>query len=128
MPAGRRRGCSGRLIAHDLREVGIDIDCAPVVDVAAPGMTEAIGSRSFGDRPRQVATLARAFADGLLAGGVAPVIKHLPGHGRAVVDSHLDAARGDGLAGRAARLRLRPGREPARPALRHDRARGVPRP
>ena len=80
----------GRLIAHDLREVGIDIDCAPVVDVAAAGMTEAIGSRSFGARPGQVATLARAFADGLIAGGVAPVIKHLPGHGRAVVDSHLE--------------------------------------
>ena len=80
----------GRLIAHDLREVGIDIDCAPVVDVATPAMTEAIGSRSFGHRPEQVATLARAFAAGLLAGGVAPVIKHLPGHGRAVVDSHLE--------------------------------------
>jgi beta-N-acetylhexosaminidase len=80
----------GRLIAHDLREVGIDIDCAPVIDVATPAMTEAIGSRSFGERPDQVALLARAFADGLLAGGVAPVIKHVPGHGRAVVDSHLE--------------------------------------
>lgn len=80
----------GRLIAHDLREVGIDVDCAPVIDVATPAMTEAIGSRSFGDLPGRVATLARAFADGLLAGGVAPVIKHLPGHGRAVVDSHLE--------------------------------------
>ena len=80
----------GRLIAHDLREVGIDIDCAPVLDVATPAMTEAIGSRSFSARPELVAELASAFAQGLLAGGVAPVIKHLPGHGRAVVDSHLE--------------------------------------
>ena len=79
----------GRLIAHDLSEVGIDIDCAPCLDVAGAGMTEAIGSRSFAADPGLVAMLARAFADGLLAGGIAPVIKHLPGHGRAVVDSHL---------------------------------------
>jgi beta-N-acetylhexosaminidase len=82
-------GLLGRLIAHDLREVGIDVACAPVLDVAAKGMTEAIGSRSLGSDPHLVAELARAVADGLLAGGVAPVIKHLPGHGRAVVDSHL---------------------------------------
>jgi beta-N-acetylhexosaminidase len=88
--AGREAACLlGRLIAQDLREVGIDIDCAPVIDVATPATTGAIGSRSFGERPAQVALLARAFADGLLAGGVAPVIKHLPGHGRALVDSHL---------------------------------------
>jgi beta-N-acetylhexosaminidase len=89
--AGREAaGLLGRLIAHDLREVGIDINCAPVVDVATPAMTEAIGSRSFGERPYQVAALALAFANGLLSGGVAPVIKHLPGHGRANVDSHLE--------------------------------------
>jgi beta-N-acetylhexosaminidase len=79
----------GRLIAHDLREVGIDVACAPVLDVATAGMTEAIGSRSFSQDPELVALLARSLADGLLAGGVAPLIKHLPGHGRAVVDSHL---------------------------------------
>ncbi|MFO1050350.1 MAG: beta-N-acetylhexosaminidase [Geminicoccaceae bacterium] len=81
---------AGRLIAHDLSEVGIDIDCAPCLDIATPGMTEAIGSRSFADDPALVADLGRAFADGLLAGGIAPVIKHLPGHGRAVVDSHVE--------------------------------------
>ncbi len=80
----------GRLIAHDLREVGVDVDCAPVIDVATPAMTEAIGSRSFSGRPAEVAMLARAFCDGLLAGGVAPMIKHLPGHGRALVDSHFE--------------------------------------
>lgn len=79
----------GRLIAHDLREVGIDVDCAPVLDVATADMTEAIGSRAFASDPMLVASLAAAFAAGLLAGGVAPVVKHLPGHGRAVVDSHL---------------------------------------
>lgn len=79
----------GRLIAHDLREVGIDVACAPVLDVAADGMTAAIGTRSFGADPQSVAGLAAAFAAGLEAGGIAPVIKHLPGHGRARVDSHL---------------------------------------
>jgi beta-N-acetylhexosaminidase len=91
LPAGREAArLLGRLIAHDLREVGIDVDCAPVLDVATPAMTEAIGSRSFSAQPSLVAELAAALAQGLLAGGVAPVIKHLPGHGRAVVDSHLE--------------------------------------
>lgn len=83
----------GRLIAHDLREVGINVDCAPVLDVAAAGMTEAIGDRSFGADPARVAELAGRFMDGLMAGGVAPVIKHLPGHGRAAVDSHVGLPR-----------------------------------
>jgi beta-N-acetylhexosaminidase len=90
----------GRLIAHDLREAGIDVDCAPVLDVAGAGMTQAIGDRSFGADPVLVAELAGSFMAGLEAGGVAPVIKHAPGHGRAVVDSHLvlpvvAAARGE---------------------------------
>jgi beta-N-acetylhexosaminidase len=79
-----------RLIAHDLAEVGITIDCAPVLDVAEPGTHAAIGSRAFSDRPERVAAMGRAVAQGLLAGGVAPVIKHMPGHGRARVDSHHD--------------------------------------
>jgi beta-N-acetylhexosaminidase len=89
-----------RLIAHDLIEVGITIDCAPVLDVAGEGMHNAIGSRAFSARPERVAAMGRAVADGLLAGGVAPVIKHMPGHGRARVDSHhelpvVDATRSD---------------------------------
>ena len=109
----------GRLIAHDLREVGIDVDCAPVLDVAGPGMTEAIGSRSFAGRPAAGGDLARAFADGLLAGGVAPVIKHLPGHGRAVVDSHLALPVVAAGACRAARAAIScPVAAPARPAVR----------
>jgi beta-N-acetylhexosaminidase len=77
-----------RLIAHDLREVGINVDCAPVLDVAEPTTHAVIGARSFSARPERVVAMGRAFADGLLAGGVVPVIKHLPGHGRARVDSH----------------------------------------
>jgi beta-N-acetylhexosaminidase len=78
------------LIAHDLAEVGITVDCAPVLDVAEPGTHAAIGARAFSDRPERVAAMGRAVAEGLLAGGVAPVIKHMPGHGRARVDSHHD--------------------------------------
>jgi beta-N-acetylhexosaminidase len=93
-------GLIARLIAHDLIEVGITINCAPVLDVAGDGMHAAIGSRSFSSRPDRVAAMGRAIANGLLAGGVAPVIKHMPGHGRARVDSHhelpvVDAPRAD---------------------------------
>ena len=73
-------------------------------------MTEAIGSRSFVADPELVAALARAFADGLLAGGVAPVIKHLPGHGRAVVDSHLALPVVEAALAELARQRFRAGR------------------
>lgn len=79
----------GRLIAYDLAEVGIDIDCAPCVDVGRPETTGAIGNRSFAGEPSRVAELAGAMAEGLIAGGIAPVLKHLPGHGRARVDSHV---------------------------------------
>lgn len=76
------------LIGDDLAAVGIDVDCAPCLDVATADMTPAIGDRSYGERPDLVAAAGRAFADGLIAAGVLPVIKHLPGHGRARVDSH----------------------------------------
>ena len=79
-----------RLIAHDLREVGITVDCAPVLDVADEATHAVIGSRSYGRDPERVAALARAAMAGLSAGGVAPVVKHIPGHGRARVDSHLE--------------------------------------
>ncbi len=78
----------GRLIAHDLREVGITVDCAPVLDVADPGAHAVIGTRAWSESPERVTALGRAFAAGLLAGGVAPVVKHMPGHGRARADSH----------------------------------------
>lgn len=80
----------GRLIAADLADLGITVDCLPVLDVLAPDASEAIGDRSFGDDPDLVAELGRALADGLLAGGVCPVMKHLPGQGRATCDSHFE--------------------------------------
>lgn len=76
------------LIGDDLAAVGIDVDCAPCLDIATPGMTPAIGDRSYGERPELVAAAGRAFASGLMSAGVLPVIKHVPGHGRARVDSH----------------------------------------
>lgn len=78
-----------RLIAHDLRAVGITVDCLPVLDVPSQGAHDVIGDRAYGKSPVQVAVLGRAAAEGLLAGGVLPVIKHMPGHGRAGADSHL---------------------------------------
>lgn len=81
-------GINARLTAADLHDAGISVNCAPVLDVPGPGMTEAIGDRAFGDEPEIVARLGHAVCEGLLAGGVLPVIKHAPGHGRAIVDSH----------------------------------------
>ena len=77
-----------RLIAHDLARLGINVDCAPVLDIPAPGAHQIIGDRAYGRTPREVARLGRAALEGFLAGGVAPVIKHMPGHGRALADSH----------------------------------------
>jgi beta-N-acetylhexosaminidase len=78
-----------RLLAHELLAVGVDADCAPCLDILHPDGHGIIGDRSYGADPAMVAALGRAACDGLLAGGVAPVIKHIPGHGRAAVDSHL---------------------------------------
>lgn len=81
-------GIAGRLLAADLTALGIDVDCAPVLDLARRETTAAIGDRACSGDPATVAALGRAVAEGLLAGGVLPVIKHMPGHGRARVDSH----------------------------------------
>jgi beta-N-acetylhexosaminidase len=86
---GRNAAYQGaRLIAADLIAVGIDVDCLPIADVPVPGANSVIGDRAYGETPQKVAALARAVADGLLAGGVLPVLKHIPGHGRATADSH----------------------------------------
>jgi beta-N-acetylhexosaminidase len=77
-----------RLIAHELAALGFDADCAPCVDLLIPDAHDIIGDRAFGTEPSTVSALGRAAIDGLLAGGVAPVIKHIPGHGRAGADSH----------------------------------------
>jgi beta-N-acetylhexosaminidase len=81
---------TNRLIAFDLRDVGVNVNCAPVLDLARKGAHHVIGSRAYSSDPGRVAAFGRAAAEGLLAGAVAPVIKHIPGHGRALVDSHLE--------------------------------------
>ena len=78
----------GRLLAHDLAAVGISVDCAPVLDIPNPGAHDVIGDRAYAESPHAVATLGRALCEGLMAGGVLPVVKHIPGHGRAMADSH----------------------------------------
>jgi beta-N-acetylhexosaminidase len=80
----------GRLIAHDLRGAGIDVNCAPCLDIARPETHPFLQNRCLGTEPAQVAANGRAFAGGLLAGGVLPVVKHMPGHGRGRADSHHD--------------------------------------
>ena len=81
---------NARLMAHDLRQVGIDVDCLPVLDVPVAGSHDVIGDRAYAHDPDQVARIGRAAAEGLIAGGVLPVVKHMPGHGRARADSHHD--------------------------------------
>lgn len=77
-----------RLMAHDLAGVGINVDCAPVLDVPVAGSHDIIGDRAYGATPEAVAEFGRAVAEGLMEGGVLPVMKHIPGHGRAACDSH----------------------------------------
>ena len=81
---------AARLVAEDLRDLGINTNCAPVLDLPVPGSHAIIGDRAYGTSVEQVIRLARAVAGGFMAGGVLPVIKHIPGHGRATKDSHLD--------------------------------------
>ncbi|OAN44051.1 beta-hexosaminidase [Paramagnetospirillum marisnigri] len=78
-----------RLIGRELADLGIDVDCAPVLDVPVPGAHDVIGDRAYGRTPDLVADLAVQVVEGLLDEAVLPVIKHIPGHGRAMVDSHL---------------------------------------
>ncbi len=79
---------NARLIARELYGLGINVDCAPLADVPVRNAHDIIGDRAFGDDPHQVSILASAMAAGLLEGGVLPVLKHIPGHGRARADSH----------------------------------------
>ena len=76
------------LIAQELHELGITVDCAPLADLPVEGSHDVIGDRAFGHDARQVIELAQAQADGLMHGGIVPVLKHIPGHGRAFCDSH----------------------------------------
>ncbi|MCB2092204.1 MAG: beta-N-acetylhexosaminidase [Alphaproteobacteria bacterium] len=84
-----------RLIASDLLNVGVNVDCFPVADIFYEGADKVIGDRAYGDYAEKVTRLARAAAEGMIAGGVTPVIKHIPGHGRADVDSHKSLPRVD---------------------------------
>jgi beta-N-acetylhexosaminidase len=80
---------SSLLIAADLADLGITVDCLPLADVPVPGADSVIGNRAYGTTPAKVAAIARAVANGLAQGGVLPVLKHIPGHGRATADSHF---------------------------------------
>jgi beta-N-acetylhexosaminidase len=84
---------AARLIADDLRGLGITVDCLPVLDLPVSGADPVIGDRAYGSDPSRVARLARAACEGLLEGAVLPVVKHMPGHGRARVDSHFACPR-----------------------------------
>jgi len=80
---------SARLIAADLADLGITVDCLPLADVPVPGADAVIGNRAYGTEPGKVAAIARAVTEGLEQGGVLPVLKHIPGHGRAAADTHF---------------------------------------
>ena len=80
---------SARLIAADLTETGVTVDCLPLADVPVAGADAVIGDRAYGTEPGKVAAIARAVTEGLEQGGILPVLKHIPGHGRATADTHL---------------------------------------
>jgi beta-N-acetylhexosaminidase len=80
---------SARLIAADLFELGVTVDCLPLADVPVAGADAVIGNRAYGTEPAKVAAIARAVTEGLEQGGILPVLKHIPGHGRATADTHF---------------------------------------
>jgi len=82
--------CNAEALGLDLAEAGISVDCWPLLDVRQPGAHDVIGDRALGEEPRRVAALGRAILDGLGRAGVAGVVKHMPGHGRAMADSHKE--------------------------------------
>lgn len=84
---------NARLIAHDLWELGINVNCVPVLDVPIEGANDVIGDRALSRDPAVVVDLGRSVIEGMLDGGVLPVMKHIPGHGRALVDTHLSLPR-----------------------------------
>ena len=79
---------SSRLIAADLTDLGINVDCLPLADVPIAGADDVIGDSAYGTSPAKVSAIARAVTEGLEQGGVLPILKHIPGHGRAMADSH----------------------------------------
>ncbi|MGC2409685.1 MAG: beta-N-acetylhexosaminidase [Methyloceanibacter sp.] len=109
-PAGAKAAAfaGARLIAAELHEVGITVNCTPVLDVPEPGSHEIIGDRAFSSDPHIMSDLGLAVVEGTLAGGVLPVIKHVPGHGRARADSHLALPRIDASAAELNEIDFRP--------------------
>jgi len=81
---------NARLIAYDLSELGVNVDCVPVLDVPVDGADAVIGDRAYGRDPTIIIELGRAVIEGMIEGGVLPVMKHIPGHGRAMADTHLE--------------------------------------
>lgn len=82
--------CNAEALGLDLAEAGISVDCWPLLDVRRPGAHDVIGDRALGEEPRRVAALGRAVLDGLERAGVVGIVKHIPGHGRAMADSHKE--------------------------------------
>ena len=80
---------NAQVMGRELADLGISVDCTPVLDLQIAGASNVVGDRGFGPDPKQVAVLGRAVCEGLLSVGIVPVLKHLPGHGRALVDSHV---------------------------------------
>ncbi len=80
---------SARLIADDLSRLGVSVDCLPLADVPVAGADAVIGDRAYGTEPAKVALIARAVTNGLGEGGILPILKHIPGHGRATADTHF---------------------------------------
>ena len=96
-PAAARRAAklNARLLAADLHDLGISVDCLPLLDLRFPGAHDIVGDRAFGETMEIVSSLGGAVCEGLLDGGVLPVIKHIPGHGRARADSHRELPKVD---------------------------------
>jgi beta-N-acetylhexosaminidase len=93
VPSEEAARANAALLGLACRDVGFDVVCAPVLDLRLPGQHEIIGDRAFGSDPAEVARLGRAWVLGLQEAGCVPVVKHIPGHGRAAVDSHLELPR-----------------------------------
>jgi beta-N-acetylhexosaminidase len=107
--AGKQAAFAGaRLIAEELHDLDINVDCTPVLDVPEKGSHEIIGDRAFSTDPETVIALGRAVVEGCLTGGVLPVVKHVPGHGRAKADSHLALPRIDVPAAELSAMDFRP--------------------
>src|SRR6202047_127231 len=86
---------SARLMAADLIEVGVSVNCLPLADLPVPGADAVIGNPAYGTESGKVAAIARAVTEGLQQGGILPVLKHIPGHGRATADTHFRLPEGD---------------------------------